>query len=241
MRMTRTLVALALLIAATAGLATAQDKYTDPGLVPTTQTAPIVGDYKPIGTLTFYADRGSFQAANPGLPLEDFTGTIVPPNNVCSDVPPLNSATNDACFPAGGVIPGFDLDVTIDTGGGAYVVLTVGFLGVSCISVGPNSFSDELDLDFSPAVMAAAFDLYTPLGGGEPYVIEVFGPGGSLGSTPATGGGLGGSFFGVDTVDPGGISRIEVREGIDGTGELICDFEFGGVPVPVSLQSIDVE
>ncbi|MCZ6727626.1 MAG: hypothetical protein O7A98_09790, partial [Acidobacteria bacterium] len=66
-------------------------------------------------------------------------------------------------------------------------------------------------------------------------------PGGSLGSAPVTGGGTSASFFGVDTVDPGGITGIEVREGVDGTGDLFCDLEFGDPPVPVALQSIDIE
>ncbi len=240
MRTTRLIAAFAILAVATAGLAVAQDKFTDPGLVPTTNTTRVINDFKNLGPLTFYADRPSFQAANPGLPLEDFSGTSVPPGGITACTPPLNSATNDACFTAGSVVPGFTLGVFLDGGGGDYVVINQA-LGMPCVGVGPNSFVDDTDWDFSPAVAAVAFDLYTPLGGGEPYTVEIFGPGGSLGSTPITGGGLGGSFFGVDATDPGGISRIELREGIDSTGDISCDLEFGGVPVPVTLQSIDVE
>ena len=75
---------------------------------------------------------------------------------------------------------------------------------------------------------------------GEPFTIEVFGTGGSLGSTPVVGGGLGATFFGVDTGDPGGIIRIEVREGIDSTGEIICDLEFG-IVIPVEITGFSVE
>lgn len=239
MRTLRLILALTILVTAGAGLAAAQDKFTDPGLVP---TGPF--PVKPLrtvqGTLTFFADRASFQVAHPGLPAEDFTGTSVPGGGVVACPPPLNDATNDACFSAGSVIAGFDLGVTIDGGGGQYVVLN-NAVGMPCVGVGPNSFADETDWDFSPAVRAVAVDLYTPLGGGETLNFEIFGPGGSLGMVVVIGGGTGGSFFGVDTVDPGGISRIEVREAVDSTGDLFCDLEFGEAPVPVELQSYDVE
>lgn len=238
MRTLRVVLALTVL-AASAGMALAQDKFTDPGLVP---GAPFPVDSKltTLGSLTFYPDRATFQAANPGLPLEDFSGTSVPGGGIAACTPPLDSTTNDACFAAGSVIPGFSLGVFVDGGGGDYVVLN-NALGMPCVGVGPNSFVDDTDFDFSPAVMAAAMDLFTPLGGGEPYVFEVFGPGGSLGSVPVTGGGTGPSFFGVDTVDSGGITRIEIREGVDSTGDILCDLEFGGTPVPVMLQSVEVE
>jgi len=175
---------------------------------------------------TFYTDRATFEAANPGLILEDFTGTLVPDGNVISCAPPLNSATNDACFPTAGVAPGFDLGFTDDGGTGSYVTIN-NLFGVACVEVGPNSFVDELDLDFTPAVLAAGFDLYTPLGGADGFTIEAFGPGGSLGSTAFTSNSATASFFGVDTTNPLGITRIEVREDVDNTGELICDLQFG--------------
>ena len=188
--------------------------------------------------VTFYTDRPTFQAAHPGLPLEDFTGGNTIPGEILSCTPPLNSATNDACFPTNGVISGFDLDVNIDTGGGLYVVLN-NAVGMPCVGVGPNSFADDGEFNFSPARRAAGFDLYTPLGGGEPYTVNVFGPGGLLGSTATTGGGVVGTFVGADTADPGGIIRIELVEGVDGTGDIFCDLEFGEDPIPVELVSFD--
>lgn len=237
MRITRLLSALALAATAGAGLAAAQQSFTDPGNVPT-GPFPVVNDSRPFGTLTFYPDRASFQAVNPGLP--DFLGRSVPPGGITACSPPLDSATSDDCFRAGSVIPGFSLNIAFGGGGGQYAVLDHA-LGLPCVGVGPNSFADEADWDLSPAVAAVAFDLYTPLGGGEPFTVEIFGPGGSLGRAPITGGGTSASFFGVDTVDPGGIVRVEIREGIDGTGDLYCDLEFGGAPVPVTLQGIDVQ
>ena len=150
-----------------------------------------------LGPLTFYSDRPTFQAAHPGLPLEDFTGTATSNGDIVACSPPLDSSTNDACFTTGSVIAGFALDVTIDGGGGQYVVLN-NALGMPCVGVGPNSFADEADWDFSPAVDS-------------------------------------------DVERKGGITRIEVREAVDGTGDIFCDLEFGDPPVPVQLQSVDVE
>lgn len=239
MRCKKLVIALAVLATLGAGAATAQQNFTDPGNVP---TGPFkvdnIGGTE--GATTFYVDRATFQASNPGLLAEDFTGTSVPGGGITACDSPLNSATNDACFSAGSVIPGFSLDIILDGGGGQYVTIN-NTLGLACVAVGPNSFVDETDWNFSPAVAAAGMDLYTPLGGGETFTIEAFGPGGSLGSMNYVAGGTAAVFFGIDTTDPGGITRIEVREAVDSTGDLYCDLEFGGVPVPVTLQSVDVE
>ena len=41
---------------------------------------------------TYYADRATFQAANPGLDLETFNNGNVAAGNVCSDLAPWDSA-----------------------------------------------------------------------------------------------------------------------------------------------------
>lgn len=232
------------LVFGTAGAVTAQaTKYTD-GPDPVIPQ-PVDNSLPPQGTLTFYPDRGAFQAAHPGLPVEDFTGTLVPPKGIVSCPGPLNNSTNDACFPSGGVIPGFELDPQGDggksgNGSADYVVLNDAL--TPCVAVGPNFFADETDWTLSPAVAAVAFDFYWEAGADPNFTIDIVGPGGTLGSVPfsAPGGGTP-AFFGVDTIDPGGITAILIRENSDGNGELFCDFEFGGAPVPVDLQSIDVD
>jgi len=239
MRTIRILLALAILASAGIGMAAAQQHFTDPGLIPT-GPFPVDNVGKTDGPTTWYVDRATFQAANPGLPLEDFTATSVPPGGITACNPPLDSTTNDACFSAGSVIPGFSLGVTVDGGGGQYVTIN-NALGLPCVAVGPNSFVDETDWNFNPAVAGAGLDIFTPLGGGETFTMEAFGPGGSLGTMNYVAGGTAAVFVGVDTVDPGGITRIEIREAVDSTGDLFCDLEFGGAPVPVMLQSIDVE
>lgn len=192
----------------------------------------------PEGTLNFFTDRASFQAAFPGLTLEDFSENNLPPNSVatCTDTP-VDSTTNDQCFSPGDVVEGIALDdITTPNN---MVLLTPPFFGTTCDAVGPNTFVDDGEIVFDPAIRAVGFDMQCNVA--DTIGIEVFGPGGSLGSTSVPCPPIPGQvFFGVETVDPGGIVRLTTIAVGDG-GELVCDVEFGGNPVPVELQSFDVD
>ena len=72
------------------------------------------------------------------------------------------------------------------------------------------------------------------------FDIEIVGTGGSLGTTTAVACLTAPCFWGVDSDDVGGITSI-IFTSAAGEGELFCNVEFGGEPVPVELQSIDVE
>lgn len=196
---------------------------------------PATGYIQQIGPTTFYTDRPTFQAANPGLTPEDYTGTLVPPNDVASCLGPFNSATNNACFAAGAIVPG----ISMEPSGDDSVVLTVGFLGMPCVGVGPNTFADDMSWVFSPAVDAFGVDLYEPLTVGATWTFEALGPGGSLGSTTFPGAGLTPTFFGVDTGDPGGITSVVVTN-LSSDGEIFCDAEFG-IAIPVEVTGFSVE
>lgn len=90
--------------------------------------------------------------------------------------------------------------------------------------------------------MAVGFDLLDPITPGGSFTVEVFGPGGSLGSTVVVGGNVpSGLFFGVDTSDPGGITSMNVTDVVGGEAELYCDLAFGGMPIPVELTGFSVE
>ena len=55
----------------------------------------------PTGTLTFYGDRPTFDAAHPGLPVDDFSGHTTPPASLCaSSIGPFDDSGN-ACYAAG--------------------------------------------------------------------------------------------------------------------------------------------
>ncbi len=193
-------------------------------------------DAEAFGTLTFYADRPTFQAAFPGLLTEDFSDGLTAPGgiNTCTDLP-SSSTSNDACFQPGDIEVGFSTLPSV----GDNVVLGTGFAGINCFGHGANTFTDDFQMDLGPAVRAIAFELTGC--GPENLDIEVFGPGGSLGMTtlqcPALGTTI---FFGVDSVDPGGITQITTVASAGG-GELVCNVEFGGIPFPVELESFSID
>ncbi len=191
----------------------------------------------PLGVLTFYSDRGTFDAAFPGLTLEDYSDGLTGPGgiNTCLDLP-SDSTSNDACFQPGDIEVGL---ATFPSGADDNVVLGTGFAGVTCFGHGANSFGDDFQIDLAPAVRAIGFDLTGC--GPETLNAFIFGPGGPLGSVAVNCPALGTvQFFGVETTDPGGIVQIQTVATAGG-GELICDVEFGDAPVPVGLQSIDIE
>ncbi len=115
----------------------------------------------PTGVLTFFNDRLAFQAAAPGLPLESFSLTSVPPNSVTACPGPFNASTNNACFSPGAILPGIEVD---NLQGNLNVVLTPPFIGVTCVSVGANTFVDDSVLRFTPTVNAVGVDIVCPLG-----------------------------------------------------------------------------
>ena len=113
------------------------------------------------GTLTIYTDRTVFNTAHPGIPLETFSGTSLPPNSVVGCAGPFNNATNNACFAPGAIRPG--ISVAITPPGGDLVVLTPPFFGVPCVSVGPSAFADAGELQFNPPVEAVGFERFFAL------------------------------------------------------------------------------
>ncbi len=230
-----------------AGMAVADQPYTQyTDIPPGNQTAGEAGEGNQPGAiraLTFYSDRTVFGVAFPGLPTEDFSGTLVAGGSIVSCPVPWNSTTDNACFGPGGIMAGIELDVNIQGDGtGEGVVLGVGSFGNTNIWVGPNSFGDDLVLNFDPAVRAVGFDLVNPIASPQTHGVEIFGPSGSLGTTTVVDSGTEGNFWGVDADDVGGITSIVFNNAGDcDFAELVLLVTFGGTPVPVELQSFNIE
>jgi hypothetical protein len=222
-------------VAAAVSAADDKGKYSDLSRDSRPEMGPLAprAAEAPSGTLTFYTSRAVFNAAHPGIPLETFVLTNLGPNQVMACPEPFNNMTNNGCFSPGDILPGIAVwnTTAIDL-----VVLTPPFFGVNCVAVGPNTFTDNGEMQFNPPVQAVGFDLLSNVAA--TYNIEVFGPGGSLGTTTAPGA-IPGIFWGVDTSSPGGISRITTSN-VGSAGELYCNVAFGQ-PVPVELQSFVVE
>ncbi len=191
------------------------------------------------GSLTFYTDQTAFETDFPGLAMEDFSGTSVPPNSVLACTGPIDNATANECFAAGAVIPGFSLQIIPPASTAPdLVILTPPFLGVSCNSVGPNSFTDSHQITFDPAVEAVGLDNINPLAAPTTLNIEVFGASGSLGTTTASST-FPESFWGVSSAgEP--ITRIEFVDSVPGNENLLCNLQFGTVTPPPNTLDIPV-
>lgn len=176
-------------------------------------------------SLVFFVNRANFQAICPGLVAENFSGTSVPPNSVQACNGPFNSATNNSCFLPGAIVDGISLDVRQGLPQ-QMVVLTPPFLGVTAVSVGPNTFLDDLDVEFTGPVNAFGADFVNPFGNCV-VQVEVFGPGGSLGTTLVSMG-VTPTFWGVVS-DTDTFTRIEFTDGQGSPedGELLQNIEFG--------------
>lgn len=177
--------------------------------------------------LVFYVDWTSFEAANPGLPTEDFEAANIAPGSAVGFPSPLNSSTDNAYFSPGAVLDGFSL---VPTSGGDIAVFLGGdgFQGNPTKHVSSNFFVADIDLLFSPSVLAIAVDLRGFAGTLGPWSVDVYGSSGLLGSQSlATGG-----FFGVSSDEP--IDRLFLNK--PDTGGAIDNLSFGDpVPEPAAL------
>jgi hypothetical protein len=231
-----------------AGLAVADgpyNQYSDvpSGTQPGASNPGVSHEGGTLRSLTFYNDRATFDAAFPGLPTEDWSNTLVAPAAIEACPGPFNSATNNTCFAPGGILDGIELDFVPDpTSTFQLVVIGAGALGNTAVLAGPNTFADDMVFNFNPAVRAVGLDLVNPLNpGAGTYTVEIFGPAGSLGTTTVSDGPEG-NFWGVDSDDVGGITSIVFGGGgIGDNAELSTLITFGGEPVPVELQSFEIE
>ncbi len=231
-----TFVAVGLALTSGLAMADANQNYTDGDLELTEPAEPLHINPTIAGGLTFWNDRTAFETAFPANTLEDFTGTLVPANNVLACGPTISSTSNDGCFAPGGVVDGFEMGVvppftppTEDM-----VVATPPFLGVDCVTVGPNTFGDSAYIDFDPPVGQMGIMNSNPLAAPTTINIEVFGAGGSLGTTTADAT-FPPSFWGVSSDEP--ITRVEFVDSAGSNSDLQCDLQFG---LPQTTPVIEV-
>jgi hypothetical protein len=192
---------------------------------------------------TFYTDRATFQAANPGLALEDFETALYPPGSgILTACPqPANSAGSAGCYNPGELLPGFSMTSPGTAGSGDELLIIDGAAGYGTppgLILGSNYFTAQTRVDFDPPVAAVGFDIVTVLGG-NPFNINIYDAAGALinGQTGVAAGAAG-SFWGVDSDTP--IGAVEIADPTLADIELLDDMEFGN-PIPVELQSFNVE
>src|SRR5262245_19700210 len=150
------------------------------------------------GALIFTTSRSAFTAQNPGLPTETFESARVAAGRFAIISGPVNSTTNNGVFLPGDLLPGFSIaSVGTNTD---LVVTGIGTTPGATKTVGVATFSNSMDITFSPAVTAVGTDLLTSVGpgivGSGIFDISIFGTSGLLGTTTAAVSGVN-TFFGV--------------------------------------------
>lgn len=173
----------------------------------------------PLGGLTVFTDFASFDAAAPGLPIEDFEGGLTGAGGINTCNEPVNSASNDVCFTPGDLIDGFNITSSL---GGGVVALGVGIVpSQTSVVVGANSFAESTTISFDAAdVDAVGFQL---LSNNEPNPITVtaFDSSnsiiGTISAIPPT-------YIGFTSNIP--IASVTIDEDA-GQGELFDDLSFG--------------
>jgi len=177
--------------------------------------------------VTIFTDRPTFDAAAPGLTLEDFEASLVGDGGVVSCTGPVDSTTNNECFAPGGIEPGISFGAV---GLGDIAVVGDGFLGASTKQLGPNFFADDLDIMLSVVggANAIGMDIFAIIGSGD-LDIDVFGAGGLLGSMTLT-------FLEGDTQFIGFIANEAITQvlldGPDDLADLIDNVAFGNTAIP---------
>ncbi|MDH3403046.1 MAG: hypothetical protein OES32_12980 [Acidobacteriota bacterium] len=191
------------------------------------------------GPITFWGDRPSFDAAFPGLPCEDWQDF----SNVLlgCDAPANNGTSCPGGYNAGDILAGLEIDCTQNSGPGlgGLVIVPAGFDGNPSITFGSNFFVDNTIVNLNPAVEAIGLDIQCHFG--SPSVnVDVFDGGGVLVASTASACANAGTFLGISSNAPGGVGSIVINDPSGVSVETTDDVCFGGDPVPVTLQSIDV-
>lgn len=193
----------------------------------------------PIGGLTFFGDRPTFDIACPGLPIEDWEDFQVGFGGNIGCPSPANSTTSCADgYNAGDILAGIELLDTVGPSGNGLVMLGSSFNGNPSIQFGSNTFVDGLVINFSPTVTGAGMEIACHFSAAT-ATIEIFDGGGASLGTTTSGCSNAGTFWGVSFL--GGIGSILIEDLTDVNVEQIDNVAFGNAHVPVSLQSIDIQ
>lgn len=193
--------------------------------------------------LIVYATRAAFDAANPGLPVEGFENTSA---GTTAFTGPLNSATNNAVFSTGSILPGITFVDNPGPGINGMFLAGPGQSSNPTRAIGQNTpATDALDILFDgPGVAAVAFDVFQNFGFGsqsgqtQDYPVQIFGASGLLGTINVSVPSGAAGFFGVSS-DTELITRVSINR--TDAFEVIDNVAFGGtlsvspIPEPPSL------
>ena len=163
----------------------------------------------------------------PDLPREDFEDGA---NQIIAFPHPLDQFTNNSAFSTGEIIPGIVIKSSNNFNGQELVLITA-VLGSSSKSVVSNAFSHSFIIEFTAEGVNSVDMDVKDFFGTSTVLVDVFGVGGSLGSTlvPST---PAGSHLGIAAAEPvvkitlhsltGGGDGTGGAEGVDNIGFGVC-------------------
>ncbi|MDX1420263.1 MAG: T9SS type A sorting domain-containing protein [Rubricoccaceae bacterium] len=181
-------------------------------------------------SLTVYTDRAAFEAANPGLPTEDFEDLVITQFGDCETPSPVNALTNNDCVPLGAIEPGLEIAAVGPTADSprALVVISPQFNPpLNSQIFGANLADDNNELRFAGGVEAVGFD-YVGFLAALTGTAEVYDTAGNLlGTAPLSAQAqTPKSFFGVRS-DGARIGRIRLVE-TEENNFFLDNVAFGG-------------
>lgn len=190
------------------------------------------------GSLTFFADRSAFDAAFPGLPIEDFEAGTVAPGDFVGCPSPLDAAGGAPCFGAGDLVtgpiyqdlPGPDLGDLLLIGAGAF--------GNPSKLLAGNALADRLEIRFVEPVEAVAVDLFNIPGPADAITVGVYGIGDVLLAEFSAPSSPSGETLAFSSPSP--VSYLVLRSE-NNEAEGVDNLSFGVVPslVPTAVTTAD--
>ncbi|MBN1138616.1 MAG: PKD domain-containing protein [Anaerolineae bacterium] len=171
-------------------------------------------------SLTFYYDRGTFDTAYPGLPVEGYENGSMPYGTIDSVPHPLDELSSNAYFDPGDILPGIQFWATADHAVGEIAMLGEGFMGNPSKTALANWFVDSYRIVFDPPVQAAGMDLQE-IYGSNSCQVDIYGPFGYLASD-ASACDAAGVFWGVasDAVPIAEIVITSLGGGAEGADNI---------------------
>ena len=115
-----------------------------------------------IGTSSeLYSSRTTFDAAYPGLPVEDFEEGLVDPRGIAFSAGPIRNGAINECFAdPDDILPGLVIqEATAGHPPDEMVLLGAGRIGNASKVLGPNSSSGDTEILFPDGVRAVGFDI----------------------------------------------------------------------------------
>jgi len=189
-----------------------------------------------------YTSQSAFEAAAPGLTNQDFSAAQVLDGSAALITGPLTSATDNAVFSPGDIVPGLSISSTGSSAlGNMLYIPGIGTVGNEVRGVYTNGSNATLSLTFSPQVDAVGLTLlsFTNNQGPRSFNISLFGNFGTTALTsvvlPTSGSGI---FIGFIGTDEEQVQQI-IFQPSSGANVGVTSVQFGnpvfGVPAPVPI------